>query len=252
MSSKIKVLLLDTNDAFGGVVRAHQMFLQNIDRTRFEMYAAVLGHGPLLPQFQAIPGVTLWPIEVGTKPAKWCGGWRSRVADLWGVVPLVWTALRLAALCRRTGIQVIHTSDKKRALLLVLLLHRLTGIPYLYHIHANYVDFPANRKALARAGLIIANSNAMRSDCIRCLGPALERIRVVYNGMDAERFRPGLPSTLRQEIGAAPGDVLIGITSRLAPDKGQETFLRAAQLVATQTPHVRFSFSPTGLISLSR
>ena len=46
----------------------------------------------------------------------------------------------------------------------------------------------------------------MRRDFIEHLGPPLERIRVVYNGMDVERFRPGLPSTLRQELGAAPDD----------------------------------------------
>jgi len=159
---------------------------------------------------------------------------------MWGVVPLVWSALRLAVLCRRTGVQVIHTSDKKRSLLLTLLLHRLTGIPYLYHIHANYVDYPANRLALARAKVIIANSGEMRRDFIQWLGPTLERIRVVYNGSDTESFRPGLASTLRQEISAAPEDVLIGISSRLAPDKGQETFLRAAKLIAAQAPCARF------------
>ena len=240
MSENIKVLLLDTNDAVGGVVRVHRLVLQNIDRTRFDMYAAVLGHGPLLPRFRETPNVTLWTMEVGTKAAKWCVGWRSHVADMWGVVPLVWSALRLAVLCRRTGVQVIHTSDKKRSLLLTLLLHRLTGIPYLYHIHANYVDYPANRLALARAKVIIANSGEMRRDFIQWLGPTLERIRVVYNGSDTESFRPGLASTLRQEISAAPEDVLIGISSRLAPDKGQETFLRAAKLIAAQAPCARF------------
>ena len=240
MNSRIKVLLLDTNDAFGGVVRGHMMFLRITDRARFEMYAAVLGHGVVLSRFKEIPDVTFWTMEVGTKSAKWCVGWRGRLAEAWSVVPLTWTALRLASLCRRNGIQVIHTSDKKRSLLLVLLLHRLTGIPYLYHIHNNYIEYPANRAALARASVIIANSGEMRRDFIEHLGPPLERIRVVYNGMDVERFRPGLPSTLRQEIGAAPDDVLIGISSRLAPDKGQETFLRAAKLVVQQEPRARF------------
>ncbi len=240
MTNRIKVLLLDTNDAFGGVVRGHMMFLRITDRARFEMYAAVLGHGVVQSRFMEIPDVTFWPIEVGTKSAKWCVGWRSRLAEAWSVVPLTWTALRLASLCRRNGIQVIHTSDKKRSLLLMLLLHRLTGLPYLYHIHNNYIDYPANREALAHASLIIANSGEMRRDFIQWLGPTMERIRVVYNGMDAERFRPGLPTTLRQEIGAAPDDVLIGISSRLAPDKGQETFLRAAARVAVQEPRTRF------------
>jgi glycosyltransferase involved in cell wall biosynthesis len=240
MADKIKVLLLDTNDAFGGVVRGHTMFLRITDRARFEMYAAVLGHGAVLPRFLEIPNVTFWKIEVGTKPAQWCVGWRGRLVEAWSVVPLAWTALRLAVLCRRAGIQLIHSSDKKRSLLLVLLLHKLTGIPYLYHIHNNYIDYPANRQALERASLIFANSGEMRRDFIHWLGPTMERIRVVYNGMDAERFRPGLPSTLRQELGAAPDDVLIGISSRLAPDKGQETFLQAAALVIAQEPRARF------------
>ena len=240
MSEKTKVLLLDTNDGFGGVVRAHLMFLQYADHTRFDMHAAILGHGPLLPRFLAIPNVTFWKIEVGTKSAKWCAGWRGKVANAWGVVPLVWTALRLAVLCKRAGIQAIHTSDKKRALMLMLLLHKLTGIPFLYHIHNNFIEYPANRKALAKASAIIANSGEMRRDFIEHLGPKMERIRVVYNGMDVERFRPGLPSTLRQEIDAAPDDVVIGISSRLAPDKGQETFLRAAKLVVKQEPRARF------------
>ena len=239
MSDKIKVLLLDTNDAVGGVVRMHLMFLRHTDRTRFEMYAAVLGHGLVLSRFLEIPDVTFWKIEVGTKSAIWCVGWRGKVANAWGVVPLVWTALRLAALCKRNGIQIIHTSDKKRSLLLTLLLHRLTGLPYLYHVHNNYIDYPANRKALTQAGIIIANSGEMRRDFIHCLGSAMERIRVVHNGMDAERFRPGLPSTLRQEIGAAPDDVLIGISSRLAPDKGQETFLQAAAIVGHHRRRLR-------------
>jgi len=80
----------------------------------------------------------------------------------------------------------------------------------------------------------------MRRDFIRHLGPDMERIRVLYNGVDTELFRPGLQSGFREEVGATPDDVLIGITSRLAPDKGQETFLRAAAQVACAEPRARF------------
>jgi glycosyltransferase involved in cell wall biosynthesis len=240
MNAKIKYLLLDTNDAVGGVVRQHLLFLNHLDRTRFDVHAAVLGHGPLLPLFQAVPEVTLETMEVGTKPAELCAGWRSKVADVVGVVALVASAVRLAARCRRAGIQVIHTSDKKRSLLLTLLLHRLTGIPYLYHIHNNYIDYPANRQALAQAAIIIANSAAMRRDFIQWLGPSMDRIRLLYNGVDAERFNPNVPPDLKAELGAGPDEVLIGISSRLAPDKGQDTFLHAAGRVASQEPRTRF------------
>jgi len=240
MTEQIKILLLDTNDAMGGVVQMHLLLLRTLDRTRFDAHLACLGHGPLRPVFQTIPGVTLWPIEVGTKPANWCGGWRGRVMDAFSVVPLVISALRLAHRCRRVGIQVIHTSDKKRSLLLTLLLRRLTRLPVLYHIHNNYSDSRANRRVLAFAARIVANSAEMRRDFIRHLGPDMERIRVLYNGVDTELFRPGLQSGFREEVGATPDDVLIGITSRLAPDKGQETFLRAAAQVACAEPRARF------------
>ena len=239
MNTKIKSLLLDTNDAMGGVVQEHIMFLRYLNRTRFDVHAAVL-RGPLLSQFQAIPEVTLWTMEAGTKPASLCTGWRSRLADAASVFALVGSALRLAVQCRKAGIQVIHTSDKKRSLLLALLLHRLTGIPYLYHIHNNYIDYPANRMALAHAAIIVANSGEMRRDFIKWLGPPMERIRLLYNGIDAERFKPGLPSGMRAELAAAPDEILIGISSRLAPDKGQDTFLRAAALVVEQEPRARF------------
>ena len=49
-----------------------------------------------------------------------------------------------------------------------------------------------------------------------------------------------MPSGLRTELQAPQGDILIGISSRLAPDKGQDTFLRAAARVAAQEAKVRF------------
>ncbi len=240
MPPKRRILLLDTNDAMGGVVRFHLQLLRSMDRARFELYVACLGHGPLLSEFRSVPDVTCWTMEVGTKSTAWCVGWRARLADAVGMALLFGSALRLAVRCRRAGIQVIHTSDKKRSLLLTHLLHRLTGIPYLYHIHAQYVEYPANRLALSHAAMIVSNSGAMRRDFLARLGPVMERIRLVYNCIDTERFSPAADDTVRHEIGAAPDDLLIGIASRLAPDKGQESFLQAAARVAVQEPRTRF------------
>jgi len=240
MAERTRILLLDTNDAMGGVAQAHLLLLRTFDRARFDVHLAFLGHGVLRPLFESIPEVTRWKMEAGTKSVKWCSGWRGRVMDALTLVPLVFSAILLAYRCRRVRIQVIHTSDKKRSLLLTLLLHRLTRIPYLYHIHNNYIDYPNNRHALARAALLVANSAEMRRDFVDHLGPAMARIRVVYNGIDTQQFHPGLTSGFRGEMGATVDDVLIGITSRLAPDKGQETFLRAAAIVARAEPRARF------------
>ncbi|MEI8123056.1 MAG: glycosyltransferase family 4 protein, partial [bacterium] len=239
-AARVKTLLLDTNDAMGGVIRSHSTILRTLDRTRFDVHLACLGHGSLMPLFHAIPNVTIWPIEMGTKSKELCEGWRSQLADTASLLPLGLSAWRLARLCRGAGIQIIHTSDKKRAVHLALLVHRLTGIPFIYHIRDGYVDYPANRRALARAAAIVANSGDMRLDFIRALGPTMDRIRVIHNSVDTEEFAPGKPSLLRQELDVSPETVLIGTTCRLSPEKDQVTFLRAAARVAIQDKRAFF------------
>ena len=128
MSDRIKVLLLDTNDAMGGVVRVHVNLLRTLDRSQFDLYLACLDHGKVLTQFQDIPDVTLWTMEVGTKPRALGSGWRAKLADAASLVPFARSILGLARQCRRAGIQVIHTSDKKRAVILTTLLHRPDAI----------------------------------------------------------------------------------------------------------------------------
>lgn len=48
----------------------------------------------------------------------------------------------------------------------------------------------SERLALAQAELVLANSLRTRSDVIDCLGVPAERVRLVYLGVDAERFQP--------------------------------------------------------------
>jgi glycosyltransferase involved in cell wall biosynthesis len=169
-----------------------------------------------------------------------CSGLRAKVADLCGLFPLLLAVFRLARYCRRHGIQVVHTSDKKRAVIMSALLHKLTGIPFVYHIHNNYVDYGFNRWALGMATAIVANSGEMRRDFIEALGQGMARIQVIYNGIDPEEFKPGGGSSLREELHQGPEKVLVGIVSRLAPDKGQKTFLQAAATVAARNKEAFF------------
>jgi len=237
---RIHVLLLDTNDAMGGVTRVHLNLLHELDRSRFRITAACLRRGDLVELFRRVPGIGLLPLEAGTKPATLGGGARARLADAAGLAPLGLSVARMAAFCVRRRVQVLHTSDKKRALAMTLAVHRLTGVPYLYHIHDVFVDYRLNRLALARAGALVANSRDMKNDFLAHAGPGMERIRVIHNGLDPEAYRADSPSSLRRELGLADDRLLVGITSRLAPPKGQETFLRAAALVAGRNERAAF------------
>jgi glycosyltransferase involved in cell wall biosynthesis len=91
------------------------------------------------------------------------------------------------------------------------------------------------------ADLIIANSRAGQADAIASGFPA-DRINVVVNGIDTQRFRPEpvMRDQVRAEWGVLSHEILVGIAARLDPAKDHGTFLRAAAQIAQSRPDVRF------------
>ena len=59
-------------------------------------------------------------------------------------------------------------------------------------------------RRISRARVVVANSERTRADVVERLGIAPERVRVVYYGVDPERFRPGTTGEreqVREELG---------------------------------------------------
>jgi glycosyltransferase involved in cell wall biosynthesis len=68
------------------------------------------------------------------------------------------------------------------------------------------------------------------------------RFAVIPNGFDLARFRPD-PAARREartELGLAEGAMVIGLVARVDPQKDHRSFVRAAALLASRRPHVRF------------
>ena len=70
-----------------------------------------------------------------------------------------------------------------------------------------------------------------------------EKTRVVPLGFDLSQYlavsRGEVPGTLRQELQAAPEDILIGIVGRIAPIKNHTLFIEAFALALSQNPNLR-------------
>ena len=106
---------------------------------------------------------------------------------------------------------------------------------------ADRIGFRLSAMLSRYADLIIFNSECgARTYAAR--GYASERMIVIANGIDTERFRPDAEARIgmRREWGLDAATHVVGSVGRLHPIKDHATFLRAAALVLRKRPDVRF------------
>jgi glycosyltransferase involved in cell wall biosynthesis len=91
------------------------------------------------------------------------------------------------------------------------------------------------RSVLRRTRLIIANSRRTRDDLIGRLGVPAERVRVVYYGIDADRFRPADPArraALRESLGWPADRPVVAFVGALGDRrKGFDTLFEAWRIL---------------------
>jgi glycosyltransferase involved in cell wall biosynthesis len=122
-------------------------------------------------------------------------------------------------------------------------------LPTILHEHANLTSTPWFQKIADRAlagstdiALAVSESTAQFVREAR-LVPA-ERVKVVYLGAPLDEF--GVPASgedlaaARRDVGASPGDFVIGTITRLHDSKGNEYLVDAAKQVIAKRPQARF------------
>ena len=118
---------------------------------------------------------------------------------------------------------------------------RASELSLAQHDWLTRLSYRLERTLGRSADLIIANSGAGRDHAIAQGFPS-ERVTVIENGIDTTYFQFDSVerNRVRTEWGIAPDEIVIGVTARLDPLKGHQTFLRAAALVAEQAAKIRF------------
>jgi glycosyltransferase involved in cell wall biosynthesis len=100
------------------------------------------------------------------------------------------------------------------------------------------LDF-LNRRAFAVSDAIVANSNLVDEYIQREYGAPADRIRVVYNGIDLDRF-------CRRVRGIPPERPTIVAVGRVVRQKNPELFVRAARRLLRELPDARFRWIGDG------
>ncbi len=163
----------------------------------------------------------------------------------WTLIRVLRSLLRLRELIRRCGITLVHAHGNRGALyanLAVLYLH----VPVVWHARVVDRDPWLDRILLRLSSAVVANSQATAGR-FAAQPRAGEKVHVIYNGVDLDRFRPGPADTeLRQAYGLRPDGPVITFAGRLEYTKGPDLFLEAAMHVHKQLPWVNFLFAGDG------
>ncbi len=123
---------------------------------------------------------------------------------------------------------------------------RLAGVPVVIHSEHGYeVDnlrgLPMRQRlfrkmAYSMTDVVFTVTRELRDYHARQSWTDPERVRVVYNGVDADRFAPNAQTRarVRRELGIAQTTCLIGSVGRMVPIKDYGTFLCAADQLRTR------------------
>ncbi len=168
-----------------------------------------------------------------------------------------WTDLRaiywLADFLKKERFDVIHTHSSKAGIV-GRIAGRMAGVPLVVHtIHGlafgpydsflkNQLYIRAERFAANRCDRIYSVAQAMIDQCLAAKIGRPEQFKVVYSGMELERFLDAQPdAALRSELGIPEKNCrVVGAVARLFPRKGYEDFFPVAAQVARACPDVRF------------
>ncbi|WP_449411886.1 glycosyltransferase family 4 protein [Methylobacterium komagatae] len=179
---------------------------------------------------------------VGELQAKG-GHWLRFPAAAKNPLRMAVNTLRLAALCRREGVNLIHARSRAPAWVALGAARRL-GIPFVTTYHGSYSGRTGVKvlynSVMARGDVVIANSR-YTAQLIQQLHPAEagDRLRVIYRGTDLGAFNPhavgpGRVEALRRAWGVEPHHRVVLLAARLTAWKGHRCLIEAAALMRQQ------------------
>ena len=150
--------------------------------------------------------------------------------------------LDLIRVVRARDIDLLHVSGFK-ATMLGRIAALTTGRPTIVHLHdarpmASWVRLIQHRLVPWTDAAIVV-SEALRRVAVEDYGMPADQVQVLYNGVDYDTFARvprDARRRIRQEMEIADGASVIGMVSRIEPDKGLKPLLRAMPEVRTRCP----------------
>lgn len=136
---------------------------------------------------------------------------------------------------------------------------RLAGIPVVWNIRQSAMgpEAPTRHHLLLRSEVLLSRVLPRRIICVSqsakddhvAVGFPAQRMVVIHNGVDVERFQPNSAArtAVRQELGIPSHAMVIGHVARFDPQKDHATMLRAAAEVIRRRPGTKLLMCGDGI-----
>ncbi len=219
---RLRVLQVVNSLGVGGTEYGVLKIMTHLNGAMFEQrICAMRGVDQALPELPALAGGVF---VAGEKNGKW-------------QFPL----FRLARIMRAFRPHIVHS--RNWGAVEAIPAARLAGVPVAIHSEHGYElemlsGLPARHRVLRRglyalADAVFAVTRELRDFHARQAWVSPDKIRVLYNGVDTQRFSPraDVRRRLRKERGIPAGSFLIGSVGRMVPIKDYGTLLRAAEIL---------------------
>lgn len=222
----IKVALLISNLEYGGAERQLLEIANNLSRPDFSVYVCTFStHVPLI---------------------KYLDRGKSKFIAIrkYGRFDLS-VIFRLFRFLRKNDIDVVHafSFDTEIASRIA---GRFAGTPLVVGSERNAgYSISAYKRTLLKAtinarSMCIANSHAGARFNAQLYDKPLSDYRVVYNGVDTDLFKPVENKSLRKELGIAENSFCVGMFASFKAQKNHQMLFKAAALLLSRMPNLRF------------
>ena len=154
-------------------------------------------------------------------------------------------AMQLVSIIKREAVDIVHINEVTD--IYAGLATALTSAQCIWHIRANFSEWPLVSRILPRivrvlSNLIIVVSNSVKEHFFRSQDVSGDKIKVIYDqGPDPARFHPGASTdAIREELGIPSEAKIVALVAKLSERKGHDVFLRAARKVLVRFPETYF------------
>ena len=220
-SKRYNILYLDSGSGIGGGQRSLLLLLKHLDATRFRSFVGCLGDSMLAAAARKA-GHSVSPLDLPKQHDKGDKVRRFTFDDVTRDLRQLKVIFQLLWVLEEKQIDLIH-ANSLAAGLIGGVAAKLYGVPIVMHKR-----YATAYGLLDRLCEVLLDRVILVSEATRWTFAPHSKQVLIYNGVELSSFQPSSQvETLRTDFNLNPNALMVGIVTRITPEKGIHTLVEA-------------------------